>query len=101
VAPSGNQFDSQEIVSSFDFSQAATQLLSFRDCDSHTTGGSAEDGVELTLGNTVTPTTLRQLALSIEDLESQEEAAVHSELSIMEQGQGESNDAFSQKIEKA
>jgi len=43
------------------------------------------------LDNTVTPTTLRQLTLSIEDLESQKEAAVHSELSDMEQGQGGSN----------
>ena len=49
----------------------------------------------LTLDNTGTPTTLPQLALSIEDLESQEEAAVHSELSDMEQGQGVSNDACS------
>jgi len=49
----------------------------------------------LTLDNTVTPTTLRRLALSIEDLESQEEAVVHSELSDMEQGQGGSNDVCS------
>jgi len=49
----------------------------------------------LTLDNTVTPTTLRKLALSIEDPESQEEAAVHSERSDMEQGQGASNDACS------
>jgi len=46
----------------------------------------------LTLDNTVTPTTLRQLAPSIEDLESQEEATVHSDPSDMEQGQGGSND---------
>jgi len=51
--------------------------------------------MELTLDNTVTPTTLRQLALSIEDLELQEEAAVHSELSDLEQGQGGSYDACS------
>ena len=50
----------------------------------------------LTLDNTVTPTTtLQQLALSIEDLESQEEAAVHSKPSDMEQGQHGSNDACS------
>ena len=48
----------------------------------------------------MTATTLRQLALGIEDLESQEEAAVHSELSDMEQGQGGSNDACSLEIEK-
>jgi len=47
----------------------------------------------LTSHNTVTPTTLRQLALSTEDQESQEEAAVHSLPSDMEQGQGGSNDA--------
>jgi len=51
--------------------------------------------VKLTCDNTVTPTTLRQLGLSIEDLESQEEAAVHSEPSDMEQGQCRSNDASS------
>jgi len=51
--------------------------------------------VGLTLDNTVTPTILRQLALSIEDLESQDEAAVHSEPSDMELGQPGSNDACS------
>jgi len=51
--------------------------------------------IGLTLDNTMTPTRLRQLALSIEDLESQEEAAVHSEPSDMEQRQGGSNDAGS------
>jgi len=51
--------------------------------------------VRLTLDNTVSPTTLQQLALSIEDLEAQEEAAVHSEPSDMEQGQGGSNDMCS------
>ena len=49
----------------------------------------------LTLDNTVTPTTLQQLALSIEHLESQEEAAVHSEPSDIEQRQGGSHDACS------
>jgi len=48
----------------------------------------------LTWDNTVTATTLRQLALSIEDRESQEEAAVHSELLDIEQGQGGSNNAL-------
>jgi hypothetical protein len=95
AAPPGNQFDSQETVSSFDFSQTATRLLSFLDSDPQTPDGSQEVAMGLTLDNTVTPTTLRQLALSIEDLESQEEAAVHSEPSDMEQGQGRSNDACS------
>jgi len=48
----------------------------------------------LILDNTLTPTTLRQLALSIEDVESQEET-VHSEPSDMEQGPGGSNDTCS------
>jgi len=95
AAPPGNQFDSQETVTSFDFSQTATRLLSFLDSDPQTPDGSQEVAMGLTLDNTVTPTTLRQLALSIEDLESQEEAGVHSEPSDMEQGQGGSNDACS------
>jgi len=94
-APPGNRFNSQETVSSFDFSQTATRLLSFLDSDPQTPDGSQEVAMGLTLDNTVTPTTLRQLALSIEDVESQEEAAVHSEPSDMEQGQGRSNDACS------
>ena len=93
AAPPGNQFDSQETVSSFDFTQTATRLPSFLDSDPQTPDGSQEVAMGLTLDNTVTPTTLRQLALSIEDLESQVEAAVHSEPSDMEQGQGGSNDA--------
>ena len=76
------------------------RLLSFVDSDPPPPDGSQEVAVGLTLDHTVTPTTLRQLALSIEDLESQEEAAVHSEPSDMEQGQGGSNDACSEEIEK-
>jgi len=100
AAPPGNQFDSQETVLSCDFSQTATRLLSFHDSDPQTPNGLQEVSVGLTLDNTRTPTTLRQLGLSIEDLESQEETAVHSELSDMKQGQGGSNDACSQEIEK-
>jgi len=48
----------------------------------------------------MTSTTLRQLVLSIEDLEWQEEAAVHSDPSDIKQGQGGSNDACSQEIER-
>jgi len=95
AAPSGNQFDSQETVSFFDYSQTATPLLGFLDSDPDTPDGSQEVAMGLTLDTTVTPTTLRQLALSIEDLESQEEAAVHSEPSDMEEGQGGSNDECS------
>jgi len=95
AAPPGNQFDSQETVSSFDFSQTATRLLSFLHSNPQTPDGSQEVAMGLTLENTVTPTTLRQLALSIEDLESQEEAAMHSQPSDMEQRQGGSNDACS------
>jgi len=66
----GHGIDSQETFTSFNFSQTATLLLSFLDCDPPTPDGSQEVAVGLTLDNTVTPTTLRQLALSIGDLES-------------------------------
>ena len=95
ASASGNGFDSQETVTSLDFSQTATRLLSFLDSDPQTPDGSQEVAVGLTLANTVTPTTLRHLALSLEDLERPEETAVHSEPWDMEQGQGESNDACS------
>ena len=95
AAPPGNQFDLQEMVSSFDFSQTATRLLSFVDSDPPTPDGSQKVAMGLTLDNSVIPTTLQQLTLSIEDLESQEEAAVYSEPSDMEQGQGGSNDGCS------
>ena len=69
-----NQNDSQETVSPFDFSEAsATRLLNFLDSDLQTPDGSQQVAGELTLDNTVTPTTLRQLALSLDDLEPAEE----------------------------
>jgi len=66
----GNGIDSQETVTSFHFRQTATRLLSSLDSDPQTPDSSQEVAVGLTLDNTVTPTTLRQLALSIGDLES-------------------------------
>jgi len=100
AAPPGNQFDAQEMVSSYDFGHTATRLLSFLDSDPQSPDGSHELAMGLTLDNTVTPTTLRQLALSIEALESQEEAAMHSEPSDVEQGQGGSNDACVRRLRK-
>ena len=93
--PLGNQFDSQETVRSFDFSLRATQLVSLLDSDSQTPDGSQEVAAGLPLDNTMTPTTLRQLALTIEDLQLPEEAAVHSQPSDMELAQGGSNNACS------
>lgn len=88
-----NRNDSQETVTSFDFSQAsATRLLTFLDSDPLTPDGSQE-AVGLTLDNTVTPTTLRQLALSLEDLDPPEDATAHSELWDIEPGQSRSNNA--------
>jgi len=66
----GNGIDSQETLTSFDFSQTATRLHSFLDSDPQTPDGSQEGAVGLTLDNTVTPITLPQHALSIGDLES-------------------------------
>jgi len=48
----------------------ATRLHSLLDSDPQTPRGSQELAVGLTLDNTVTLTTLRQLTLSIRDLES-------------------------------
>jgi len=91
-----NRKDSQETVRSSDFSQAsATQLLTFLDSDVQTPDGSQQVAVGLTLENTVTPTTLRHLALSLDDLEPPEEAAADSELWDIEQEQGVSSDACS------
>jgi len=95
AAPAGNQFDSQERVSSFNFIQTATRLLNFFYSDPQTPDGSQKLPMGLTLDNTVSPTTLRELALSIEDLESQEEAAEHSEPSDIEHGQGRCNNECS------
>ena len=47
----------------------------------------------LTLENTFTPTTLRHLALNLDDLEPPEEAAADSRLWDMQQEQGVSSDA--------
>jgi hypothetical protein len=91
-----NRNDSQETVASSDFSQAsATRLLTFLDSDLQTPDGSQQVAVGLTLENTVTPTTLRHLALSLDDLEPPEEAAADSELWDIEQEQGVSSDACS------
>jgi len=68
-----NRTNSQETVTSFDFTQvSATRLLNFLDSDLQTPNCSQELGGGLTLANTVTPTTLRQLALSLDDLEPAE-----------------------------
>jgi hypothetical protein len=91
-----NRNDSQETVASSDFSQAsATRLLTFLDSDLQTPDGSQQVAVGLTLENTVTPTTLRHLALSLDDLEPPEVAAADSELWDIEQEQGVSSDACS------
>jgi len=66
----GNGIDLQDTVTSLNFGQTATRLLSFLDSDPQTSDGSQEVAVGLASDNTVTPTTLRQLALSIGDLES-------------------------------
>jgi len=91
-----NQNDSQETVASSDFSQAsATRLLTFLDSDLQTPDGSQQVAVGLTLENTLTPTTLRHLALTLDDLEPPEEGAADSELWDIEQEQGVSSDACS------
>jgi len=95
-----NQNDSQETVASSDFSQAsATRLLTFLDSDLQTPDGSQQVAVGLTLENTVTPTTLRHLALSLDELEPPEEAAADRELWDREPEQGVSSDASSWEIE--
>jgi len=54
----GNRIDLQETVTSFDFTQTATRLLTFLDSDPQTPDSSHEVAVGLTLDNTVSPTTL-------------------------------------------
>ena len=71
---------------------SATQLLHFLHSDLQTTNGSQEVAGRLTLENTVTPTTLRQLALSLDDLETVEETTDSWD---MEQGGSASIDAGS------
>jgi len=91
-----NRNDSQETVASSDFSKAsATRLLTFLHSDLQTPGGSQQVAVGLTLENTMTPTTLRHIALSLDDLEPPEEAAADTELWDTEQEQGVSSDACS------
>jgi len=88
-----NRNDSQETVMSFDFTKvSATRLLNFLDSDLQTPKGSQEEAGGLTLDNTVTPTTLRQLALSLDDLEPAEETTDPWD---MEQGESVSIDAGS------
>ena len=64
---------------------SATRLRNFLDSDLQTLNGSQEVAVGLTLDNTVTPPTLRQLALSLDDLEPAEETT-----DLWDMGQGES-----------
>ena len=91
-----NRNDAQETVAFSDFGQAsATRLLTILDSDLQTPDGSQQVAVVLTLENTVTPTTLRHLELSLEDLEPPEEAAADSELWDIEQEQGASSDVCS------
>ena len=67
-------------------------LLNFLDSDLQTPNGSQEVAGGLTLDNTVTPTTLRQLALRLDDLEPAEET---TDLWDMEQGESACIDAGS------
>ena len=95
-----NRNDSQATVASSDFSKASpTRLLTFLHSDLPTPGGSQQAAVGLTLENAMTPTTLRHLALSLDDLEPPEEAAADSELWDIEPKQGVTSDACSSKIE--
>ena len=71
---------------------SATRLLNFLDSDLQTRNGSQEVAGGLTLDNTVTPTTLRQLALSLDDLEP---AEATTDPWDMEQGESASIDAGS------
>jgi len=80
--------DSQDAVTSFDFTQvSATQQLNFLDLDLQTLYGSQAVAGWPTLDNTLTPTTVRQLALSLEDLEPPEETILPWD---MEQGESAS-----------
>ena len=88
-----NRNDSQETVMSFDYTKVApTRLLNFLDSDLQTPNGSQEVAGGLALDNTVTTTTLRQLALSLDDLEPAEETTDPWD---MEQGESASMDAGS------
>jgi len=71
---------------------SATRLLNFLNLDLRTPNGTQEVAGRLTLDNTVTPTTLRQLVLSLDDLEPAEETTDPWD---MEQGESASIDAGS------
>ena len=71
---------------------SATRLLKLLDLDLQTPNGSQDVAGLLTLDNTVTPTTLRQLALSLDDLEPAEETTDPWD---MEQGESACIDAGS------
>ena len=75
---------------------SATRLLNFRDSDLQTPNGSLEVAGGLTLDNTVTPTTLRQLVLSLHDLEPAEEK---TDLWDMQQGEYATRDPHSLNAE--
>jgi len=78
---------------SFDFTQvSATLLLNFLNSDLQTPNGSQEVAGELTLDNTLNPTTLRQLALTLDDLDPAEDTTNPWD---MEQGECASIDAGS------
>ena len=78
-------------MTSFDLTQVlATRLLNFLDSDLQTPNRSDEVAVGLTLDNTVTPTPLRELARSLDDLEPAEETTVQWD---MKQGESASIDA--------
>jgi len=88
-----NRNDSHETVTSFDFTQvSATRLLNFLDSDLQTPDGSQEVAGGLTLDNPATPTTLRQLALCLDNPEPAEETTGPWD---MEQGESASIDACS------
>jgi len=71
---------------------SATRLLHLLDSELQTPNGSQVVAGGLTLDNTVTPTTLRHLALSLDDLEPAEETTDPWD---MEQGESASIDAGS------
>jgi len=88
-----NRNDAKETVTSFDFTPvSATRLLNFLDLDLQTPNGSQEVAGVPTLDNTVTRTALRQLALSLDDLEPAEETP---DLWDMQPGESASIDAGS------
>jgi len=88
-----NENDLQETVTSFNFTQVLeTWLLNFLDSDLHTPNSSQVVARGLTWDNTVTPTTWRQLALSLDDLDPAEET---TDLWDMEQEESASIDAGS------